>query len=84
MYVPAERNFITHVKTPKELKLSSESLKEFLAEFDNAKNKMRGLVKLPIDNIDIEYDKLNNTLNLKGQERLKVCLFTCGGLQTFR
>ena len=41
MYVPAERNFITYVKTPKELKLSSESLKEFLTEFDNAKNEIK-------------------------------------------
>ena len=68
MYVPAERNFITYVKTPKELKLSSESLKEFLTEFDNAKDEMKGLVKLPINNVDVEYDKLNDTLNLKGQD----------------
>lgn len=67
MYVPAERNFITYVKTPKELKLSSESLKEFLTEFDNAKNEMKGLEKLPINNIGVEYDKLNDTLNLKGE-----------------
>lgn len=67
MYVPAERNFIAYVKTPKELKLSSASLKEFLTEFDNAKNDMKGLVKLPINNIDLEYDKLNDTLNLKGE-----------------
>ena len=67
MYVPAERNFIAYVKTPKELKLSSESLKEFLTEFDNAKNEIKGLEKLPINNIDIEYDKLNDTLNLKGE-----------------
>lgn len=66
MYVPAERNFITYVKTPKELKLSSDSLKEFLTEFDNAKNEIKGLEKLPINNVDIEYDKLNDTLNLKG------------------
>lgn len=66
MYVPAERNFIAYVKTPKELKLSSPSLKEFLTEFDNAKNDMKGLVKLPINNTDIEYDKLNDTLNLRG------------------
>jgi predicted ATPase len=65
MYVPAERNFITYVKTPNELKLSSESLKEFLTEFDNAKNEMKGLVRLPVDNTDIEYDKWNDTLNLK-------------------
>jgi predicted ATPase len=67
MYVPAERNFITYVKTPKELKLSSESLKEFLTEFDNAKNEMKGLETLPINNLGIEYDKLNDTLNLKGE-----------------
>lgn len=67
MYVPAERNFITYVKTPKELKLSSESLKEFLTEFDNAKNEMKGLENLPINNVGVEYDKLNDTLNLKGE-----------------
>ncbi len=66
MYVPAERNFITYVKTPKELKLSSESLKEFLTEFDNAKNEMKGNEKLPINNVGVEYDRLNDTLNLKG------------------
>jgi predicted ATPase len=67
MYVPAERNFIAYVKTPKELKLSSDSLKEFLTEFDNSKNEMKGLVKLPINNVDVEYDKLNDTVNLKGE-----------------
>ncbi len=67
MYVPAERNFVAYVKTPKELKLSSPALKEFLTEFDNAKAEMKGLVKLPINNLDIEYDKLNDTLNLKGE-----------------
>lgn len=66
MYVPAERNFITYVKKPKELKLASESLKEFLTEFDNAKNEMKGLVKLPINNVDVEFDRLNDTLNLRG------------------
>lgn len=66
MYVPAERNFITYVKTPKELKLSSASLKEFLTEFDNAKEDLKGLLKLPINNTEVEYDKLNDTLNLKG------------------
>ena len=67
MYVPAERNFITYVKTPKELKLSSDSLKEFLTEYDNAKQELKGIEKLPINNVGIEYDKLNDTLNLKGE-----------------
>ena len=65
MYVPAERNFISYVKTPKELKLSSDSLKEFLTEFDNAKDNLKGLKKLPINEVNVEYDRLNDTLNLK-------------------
>lgn len=68
MYVPAERNFIAYVKSPKELKLSSDSLKEFLTEFDNSKRGMKGLMKLPINNVDIEYDKLNDVLNIKGDK----------------
>jgi len=68
MYVPAERNFIAYVKTPKEIKLSSDSLKDFLAEFEIAKQNMKGLLRLPINNVDVEYDKLNDTLNLKGRD----------------
>ncbi|MEA1922786.1 MAG: AAA family ATPase [Pseudomonadota bacterium] len=68
MYVPAERNFIGYVRSPKELKLSSASLKEFLTEFDNAKREMKGAVSLPINDVDIEYDKLNDILNIKGKE----------------
>jgi len=66
MYVPAERNFLTYVKGAKKLKLSSVPLQEFNTEYDNAKNDMKGVVSLPINNTDIEYDKLNDTLNLKG------------------
>ncbi len=68
MYVPAERNFIAYVKTAKELRLSSDSLQEFLTEFENAKREMRGLLKLPINNTELEYDRLNETLNLKGKD----------------
>ncbi len=45
MYVPAERNFIAYVKSSKELKLSSEALKDFLNEYNNAKNSIK---KLPL------------------------------------
>lgn len=66
MYVPAERNFIAYVKSAKELKLSSESLKEFLTEYDNAKDDLKDIVKLPINNVVLEYDKLNDIVNVKG------------------
>lgn len=66
MYVPAERNFISYVRHPRELKLSSESLKEFLSAFDQAKQSLKEAVKLPINDSEVEYDKLNDILNLKG------------------
>ncbi len=68
IYVPAERNFIAYVKSPKELKLSSDSLKEFLTEFDNAKKSIKGIVTLPINNVDVEYDRLNDVLNIKSEK----------------
>lgn len=67
MYVPAERNFITYVKKPNELKLSSDSLKEFLSEFNDAKDSIKSL-ELPINQIKLEYDKLNDVLNVRGED----------------
>lgn len=68
MYVPAERNFIANVKTPKALKLTSDSLVEFVTEFDNAKTEMKGALKLPINDVEVEYDKLNDTVNIKADD----------------
>ena len=66
MYVPSERNFIAYVRSPKE----SEALKEFPTEFDNSKEIVKNL-ELPINTINkviLDYDKLNDTLNLKGED----------------
>lgn len=65
MYVPAERNFISYVRHPKELKLSSDSLKEFLSEFEKAKTELRGRLLLPINDAELEYDKRNDTLSIR-------------------
>lgn len=67
MYVPAERNFISYVTRPSELKISSESLQEFLTEFNNAKQRLKHPISLPVGNIELDYDKLNDILNLKGK-----------------
>ncbi len=73
MYVPAERNFISNVKSPKALKLTSDSLVEFVTEFDHAKGEIKGSMSLPINNTDVEYDKLNDVVNIKGADfRLKL------------
>jgi predicted ATPase len=67
MYVPAERNFISYVRKAIELRLSSESLKEFLVEYEHAKRAIKGCVDLPVIDAAVEYDRLNDSLNLKGE-----------------
>ena len=83
MYVPAERNFISYVRNPRELKLSSDSLKEFLTAFDEAKDSLRGALKLPINDSEIEYDKLNDVLNLKGPGHKLRLTDASSGFQSF-
>jgi len=82
MYVPSERNFIAYVRSPKELKLSSEALKEFLTEFDNSKEIVKNL-ELPINNAILDYDKLNDTLNLKGEGYKIKLTEASSGFQSF-
>ena len=81
MYVPAERNFITHLKS-NELKQFSESFREFLREYDNAKENMKGVVKLPINDVGVEHDKWNNTLNIKGEDHEVKLNEASSGLQS--
>ena len=83
MYVPAERNFISYVRNPKELKLSSESLKEFLTAFDQAKDSLRGALKLPINDSEIEYDRLNDILNIRGPGHKLRLTDASSGFQSF-
>lgn len=83
MYVPAERNFISYVRNPRELKLSSESLKEFLTAFDQAKDSLRGALKLPINDSEIEYDRLNDILNIKGPGHKLRLTDASSGFQSF-
>mgnify|MGYP001675455621 FL=1 len=85
MYVPSERNFIAYVRSPKELKLSSDALKEFLTEFDNSKEIVKNL-ELPINTINkviLDYDKLNDTLNLKGKDYKIKLTEASSGFQSF-
>jgi predicted ATPase len=66
MYVPAERNFIAYVKSPKELKLSSESFQDFLTAFEKAKSDLKGIKRLPVNDTDLIYDRATDTLSLNG------------------
>jgi len=66
MYVPAERNFIANILTPKQLRLTSDSLKEFLTEYDKAKNELKESMRLPINDVYVEYNKLKDIVSIGG------------------
>lgn len=68
MYIPAERNFLAHVRHPGSLKLASDALTDFASEFENAKGSLREAVQLPVDNgVWLEYHKLNDILYVRGE-----------------
>lgn len=74
VYVPAERNFIANLRTPKALKQISSSLSEFTTEFYNAGNAMKGAMLFPInDEVYVEYNKQNDIFYIKGKDyRIKL------------
>lgn len=68
MYVPAERNFLTYIESFKELKVASPSLREFKDEYKNAQKNIKGSYYLPIAGADLEYDRQNDILHLRGND----------------
>lgn len=76
-YIPAERNLAAYMKNATRLKDASGAFITFLGDFDAAKQSMKGKEVLPVGNVTIEYDKLNDRLKLEGDgygNRYKVFL----------
>jgi ABC-type ATPase involved in cell division len=82
MYVPAERNFLTYIKGAKELKLSSEALQEFNTEYGKAKEDLKSAT-LPMNHIEIEYNKQHDNLYLKGHDYKIEITEASSGFQSF-
>jgi predicted ATPase len=66
MYVPAERNFIAY--TLRAIPNVSDSLTEFLTEYNKAKLEIKDKLELPINNTFINYDRLNDKINILGND----------------
>ena len=67
MYIPAERNLVSSSKKARQFKDFSPSLIDFVGEFDIAKQDIKEQLKLPVNNVYVEYDRLNDTVNIKGE-----------------
>lgn len=87
-YYPAERNFVSSVKKSKgslNLKLWSQSLQEFKETFQEAKEnfKEKESLPLPINNVELEYNKLNDILYVKGSDYRIQLSDSASGFQSF-
>jgi len=74
MYVPAERNFIAYAQTPNELKLSSDSLKEFLTAFEQAKQDMQSPISLPLRKAHLHYLHEQDSLHIEHADEYNIDL----------
>ncbi|MDR2813260.1 MAG: ATP-binding protein [Prevotellaceae bacterium] len=81
MYVPAERNFLTYVKDAGEIRLSG-ALRDFHIEYGKAKNELKDL-SLPINEIDVEYNKRYDNLYLRGGNYKVEITEAASGFQSF-
>lgn len=68
MYVPSERNFLSYVRSSKELTLSSDAFKDFLREFNEAKLTIKKPMSLPINHVELVYDRLNDLLSIQSDK----------------
>ena len=67
MYVPSERNFISYMKSMRELKVASAALNDFLAAYTYAKEKVTE-IQLPINESYLLYDKDRDIFYVKGKD----------------
>lgn len=81
MYVPAERNFLTYLRTTKDLK-SEGALQDFEREHFNAANNLKGTLPLPIGNFEIEYNKRHEMLYVKNKNNKIKITEAASGLQS--
>lgn len=87
-YFPAERNFVSSVKKSRggqKLTLWSQSLQEFKETFQEAKEsfKEKENFHLPISNVEVEYNKLNDVLYVKGTDYKIQLSDAASGFQSF-
>jgi predicted ATPase len=81
MYVPAERHFLSYIKDAGEIRLS-EALRDFNTEYGKAKNELKDL-SLPINNIEVEYNKQYDNLYLRGGDYKIEINEAASGFQSF-
>ncbi|CAA6813639.1 MAG: Unknown protein [uncultured Aureispira sp.] len=82
MYVPAERNFLSVVEHPQQLKFLPLPLYTFLDEFERSKMELKSSVQLPINNIKFEYQRQHKISYIKGTDFKLKLVEASSGIQS--
>lgn len=85
-YFPAERNFLSSIKKSKQgqdFTLWTQSLQEFKEIFQEAKENIKGSLRLPINDINVEYDNFMEVLYVKGKSYKIPLSESASGFQSF-
>lgn len=82
MYVPAERNFISMVNKPDLIKDLPDALLGFLTEYDKAKQRIKSSLELPINHAQLEYNKQNDIVYVKGEDYKVKLMEASSGFQS--
>ncbi len=86
MYVPAERNLVGSVRNVRNLKGLPSTLYTFADEYFDALDEidaLDGMVELPINNAQLEYEKFSNIVRIKGDDYAVNLTEASSGFQSF-
>ncbi len=86
MYVPAERNLVGSVRNVRNLKGLPSTLYTFADEYFDALDEidaLDGIVELPINNAQLEYEKFSNIVRIKGNDYSVNLTEASSGFQSF-
>ena len=83
MYVPAERNFFSVVKGAEKVKGLPQSLSTFFEELERSQQELSESLTLPVGDVKLEFDKINSSLNILGQDYKLNISESSSGFQSF-
>jgi predicted ATPase len=83
MYIPAERNFFSVVKGAEKLKRLPQSLFAFFEELERSQQELSVSLTLPVGDVKLEFDKINSSLNILGQDYKLNISESSSGFQSF-
>ena len=83
MYVPAERNFFSVVKGAEKVKRLPQSLSTFFEELERSQQELSESLTLPVGDVKLEFDRINSSLNILGQDYKLNISESSSGFQSF-